>query len=166
MKSLVDSVWQRRGTSWIWDAEALSQVGQASEVWSLRQFLRAAGQWPEDLPSNNGQTLIVAGLEGCLDLLQPEDAEQWLADSIKSAILSFQDFWGGDGSLVFWLPGASGRIIINPATDAVSWRCAAPYSEQLLDLGRILWGEARDYPKEILLREGAKAVGLYHARIT
>ena len=41
MKQLRDSVWQRRGTSWIWDAEALAQVAKADEVWSLRQFLLA-----------------------------------------------------------------------------------------------------------------------------
>lgn len=35
-----------------------------------------------------------------------------------------------------------------------------------LDFGRILWGEAPEYPQEILLREGGKPVGLFHLRIT
>ena len=96
MKQLLDNVWQRRGVSWVWDAEALSQVCVASEVWSLREFLRAVGHWPEDLPSNNGDTMVVAGLEGCLDLLSPSDAEIWLSDKIKKAILSFQDDYGGE----------------------------------------------------------------------
>ena len=50
MKQLLDTVWQRRGTSWVWDEEARNQVCAASEVWSLRQFLQAAGHWPDDLP--------------------------------------------------------------------------------------------------------------------
>ena len=166
MKKLRDTVWQRRGTSWVWDAEALAQVAQAGEVWSLRQFLGAVGLWPEDLPSNKGTTLVVAGLDGSLDLLPPDEAEKWLAEDIKQAVLSFQDFWESNAALVFWLPGGAGRIVANPATDAVSWRCAAPYAKQQVDFGRILWGEAREYPQEIVLHEGGKPAGLFHLRIT
>ena len=72
MRQSVDTVWQRRGTSWLWDEEARNQVCVASEVWSLRQFLQSQGRWPDDLPSNDNQTLVVAGLDGCLDLLAPE----------------------------------------------------------------------------------------------
>ena len=32
MKALRDSVWQRCGTSWIWDAQALSQVTKVNEL--------------------------------------------------------------------------------------------------------------------------------------
>ena len=93
MKQTIDTVWQRRGTSWVWDEEARNQVCVASEVWSLRQFLQAAGQWPDDLPSNSNNTLVVAGLEGGLDLLTPEDGETWLGDGVKDAILSFQSYY-------------------------------------------------------------------------
>ncbi len=65
MRQLIDTVWQRRGTSWLWDEEALNHVCKASEAWSLRQFVQAVGKWPEQLPSNTGVTLVVAGLEGC-----------------------------------------------------------------------------------------------------
>src|SRR3546814_10158541 len=90
------TVWQRRGTSWVWDEEARNQVCAADEVWSIRQFLRAAGKWPEDLPSNQNNTLVVAGLDGCLDLLNPNEAETWLGDTVKSAILSFQAHYERD----------------------------------------------------------------------
>jgi hypothetical protein len=166
MKQLLDTVWQRRGTSWIWDEEARNQVCVAREVWSLRQFLLAVGHWPDDLPSNGNNTLVVAGLEGSLDLLTPEDAETWLGDAIKQAILSFQDAYDGQAALVFWLPSGQGRIKFHPATDSNEWRCAAPHGDSLLDFGRILWGEANEYPQEILLREGSKPAGLFHLRIT
>lgn len=166
MKQLRDSVWQRRGTSWIWDAEALAQVGVASEVWSLRQFLISVGNWPEDLPSNNSATLVVAGLDGCLDLLSPSDAENWLGSVVKEAVLSFQDFYSGEASLIFWLPSGARRLTVNSATDAISWCCAAPHSDQRLDFGRLLWGEAHEYPQEILLRDSAKLSGFFHLRIT
>ena len=74
MRQLLDTVWQRRGASWVWDEEARNQICAASEVWSLRQFLRAVGNWPDDLPSNRGKTLVVAGLDGSLDLLTPTAA--------------------------------------------------------------------------------------------
>jgi len=108
----------------------------------------------------------VAGLDGCLDLLAPSDAENWLSAEIKDAILSFQDFYSGEASLIFWLPSGAGRITVNSPTDAVGWRCAAPSSGQQLDFGRLLWGEAREYPQEVLLHEGAKPAGLFHLRIT
>lgn len=166
MRQLLDTVWRRRGTSWIWDEEARNQVCAASDVWSLRQFLLAAGNWPEDLPSNSNQTLVVAGLDGCLDLLEPVDAEAWLGDAIKAAILSFQDEFGGEAALIFWLPLGNSRIKIHAASDGVTWLCAAPNQGAQLDIGRILWGEANEYPQEILLREGAKPAGLFHLRIT
>lgn len=166
MKQTLDTVWQRRGTSWIWDEEARNLVCEASEVWSLRQLLRAVGKWPDDLPSNESNTLVVAGLEGGLDLLKPQDAEAWLGEQLKEAILSFQSFYDGGAALIFWLPHGQGRIKVLSSTDAVAWRCAAPHSESQIDFGRVLWGEAHHYPQEILLREGAKPAGLFHLRIT
>jgi len=165
MRQLLDTVWQRRGTSWVWDEEARNQICSASEVWSLRQFLRAVGNWPDELPSNGGRTLVVAGLDGSLDLLTPTDAEAWLGDAIKPAILSFQDEWGSDGALVFWLPGGGNRTRVHAATDEVNWLCHTPHGHQL-DFGRVLWGQANEYPQEILLRDGSKPAGLFHLRIT
>lgn len=166
MRQLLDTVWQRRGISWIWDEEARNQVCQASEVWSLRQLLRGQRDWSEDLPSNEGQTLVVAGLDSCLDLLEPSEAEEWLGEAIKSVILSFQAFYESDGALVFWLPSGHNRLKIHPATDAVTWQCGAPHGGATLDFGRLLWGEAREYPQEIVLTSGGKPAGLYHRRIT
>ena len=165
MRQLLDSVWQRRGTSWVWDEEARNLICGASEVWSLRQFLRASGKWPNDLPSNSNKTLVVAGLDGSLDLLTPTDAETWLGDSIKPAILSFQDEYEGEAALVFWLPSGQNRIKTQPATDEVNWLCHSPHGNHI-DFGRILWGQAHEYPQEILLRDGAKPAGLFHLRIT
>ena len=165
MRQLLDSVWQRRGTSWVWDEEARNLICGASEVWSLRQFLRASSNWPNDLPSNSNKTLVVAGLDGSLDLLTPTDAETWLGDSIKPAILSFQDEYEGEAALVFWLPSGQNRIKTQPATDEVNWLCHSPHGHHI-DFGRILWGQAHEYPQEILLRDGAKPAGLFHLRIT
>lgn len=170
MRQIFDTVWQRRGTSWLWDEEARNTVCAADEVWSLRQFLQAAvpngNKWPEDLPSNDSQTLVVAGLDGSLDLLAPDQDEIWLGDTIKRAILFFQDAYAGEAALIFWLPQGDSRLRVQASTDAVSWLCEATHRGQQFDFGRLLWGEANEYPQEILLREGAKAAGLFHLRIT
>jgi hypothetical protein len=99
-------------------------------------------------------------------LIEPSGGEEWLQEVVKPAILSFQDAYGGEAALVFWLPGGHSRIRQQPATDAVQWLCAAPFSQHHLDFGRLLWGEANEYPQEILLREGARPAGLFHLRIT
>jgi hypothetical protein len=169
MRQLLDTVWRQSGVSWLWDDEARNLICKVGEIWSLRQLLRTAsapGNWPEELPSNDDRTLVVAGLEGSLDLQAPDDAENWLNDVIKPAILSFQDeYEGNDAALVFWLPGAQGRLPINPASDEVRWLCQIPHKHPI-DFGRILWGQANEYPQEILLSEGGAPVGLFHARIT
>jgi hypothetical protein len=166
MKRLIDSVWQRRGVSWIWNDDALASVAKPSEVFSLRNLIRASRDWPDDLPSNGGDTLVVAGLDACLDLLAPEDADHWLGNELKSTILSFQDAYSGEAALIFWLPKGERRIQTDLATDAVRWRCAAPHSDQQIEFGRILWGEAREYPQEIVTAENGTPVGLFHLRIT
>lgn len=166
MKQLLDSVWQRRGVSWVWDDEALSAVTRPSEVFSLRRLMRSAKGWPDDLPSNGGNTLVVAGLDACLDLLAPADADNWLGNELKSAILSFQDEYSGEAALIFWLPKGERRFHTDMATDAVRWRCSAPHTDQQIEFGRILWGEAREYPQEIVMAEGGKPMGLFHLRIT
>ena len=55
--------------------------------------------------------------------------------------------------------------LYHAATDAVAWRRAAPHGQRQIDFGRILWGEARDYPQEILLRDSGKPAGFFHLRI-
>jgi hypothetical protein len=170
MKRLFDTVWQRQGISWIWDGEARNQVCKAEEIWSLRQFLMSAGHWPDSLPSNDDNALVVAGLDASLDLLKPDDAEAWLGDTIKGAILSFQAHFDSNAALVFWLPLCQKRIKIS-ATDAVSWLCGPPCVDKTIGFGRVLWGEAREYPKEIFLGDinknaGKTSAGLFHRRIS
>jgi hypothetical protein len=166
MKQLLDTVWRRRGVSWIWDDESLSSVAKPSEVFSLRELIRASKCWPDDLPSNKGDALVVAGLDACLDLLTPIDAEGWLGNELKSVILSFQDAYSGVAALIFWLPKGDQRFHTELATDAVRWRCGGRFADQNVEFGRVLWGEAREYPQEIVMADRGKPVGLFHLRIT
>ena len=168
MKQHRDTVWQRRGISWIWHPDALAQVAKPGEVWSLRQFLCAKRRWVsgQALPSNHGKTLVVAGLDASLDLLSPMDAEIWLECEIKEAIRSFQDGISNELALIFWLPSGKQRFHVNPATDAVIWKCAGPFTDETLEFGRLLWGEANGYPQEIILGGKDALAGFYHGRFS
>jgi hypothetical protein len=141
MKTLKGDVWKRRGVSLLWEAEALSALSKPEDVVSIRQFFAMVGNWPNDLPCNDGNTLVVAGLEGCIDLMEPEEAEGWLKSEFLPAVLAFQDEYGL-GSLVFWLPTGKSRVRMNRATEAYTWICSAPHNNQQLELGRILWAGA------------------------
>ena len=79
-----------------------------------------------------------------------------------------QSFLGitGGGAQVFWLPTGRGCIKVNAATDAATWACPPPHQGQVLAFGRILWGEAGEYPQELVLQAGGRSAGLYHGRIT
>lgn len=94
MKILQGDVWKRRGVSLLWDGDTLAVLTGPERVLSMRQFFALVGKWPAELPSNGGKTLVVAGLEGCLDLLAPPEAASWLQSDVLPALLAFQDEYG------------------------------------------------------------------------
>lgn len=125
----------------------------------------------EAVGPNQGRPVVVMGERGLgkshlMGALHHAVSDSASTAAWQDAILSFQNHFEGGAALFFWLPSDHGRIKVHTATDAVSWRCAAPHGESHIDFGRILWGEAREYPQEILLREGGRPVGLFHLRIT
>ena len=173
MKVLEDDVWKRRGVSLLWGGDALSLLAEAQKVVSIRQFFAMVGKWPDDLPCNEGNTLVVAGLEGCVDLTNPVDGEAWLKSDLLPTVLAFQDAYCLEAALVFWLPTGKNRVKMNRATEAYSWVCSAPHSNQLLDLGRILWaGAAADVGRIIDPNftnsdsDGPAWIGLHHPRLS
>ena len=130
MRVVRDTSWERRGMTLLWGAETLAGLTQPQHVVSIREFFAFTGNWPEALPSNTGDTLVVAGLEGCLDTLTPEDAADWLGGDLKTQILRFQDEYEGQAGLVLWLPSGRQRIRMEPASEAYFWRCAPPFSQR------------------------------------
>ena len=173
MKILDGDVWKRRGVSLLWGENAFAHLAQPQNVRSIRQFFAMVGHWPEELSSEDGNALVVAGVEGCLDLLEPTQAEAWFEADLKPAILAFQAEYSLEAALVFWLPTGKNRIRMNRATEAYSWVCAAPHSNQHLDLGRILWagaeadvGRISDPDCTNTDPDGSAWIGLHHPRLS
>ncbi len=173
MRLVQDRVWYRRGLSLLWGPELLAEIAKPEEVLSIRGFFELARKWPEDLPSGGGQTLVVAGVEGCLDLLPPPEAATWLEEELRPRLLGFQEEYESQTALVFWLPAGRQRVRMTRAAESYVWHCAPPRQGETLPLGRILWSGAESDVGRILdPREksqdfdGPAWVGLHHPRIS
>lgn len=142
MRLAKDKTWSRRGLSLLWSPELLAEIAKPEEALSIRGFFDLARKWPDDLPSGGGQTLVVAGVEGCIDVLPPSEAETWLEEELRPRVLGFQEEYESQTALVFWLPAGRQRLRMTPATDSYLWLCAPPWQGQTLPLGRLLWSGA------------------------
>jgi len=173
MKMQRDTGWMRRGFSLLWDAEALSRVVSPSQVVSVREFFALSKSWPEDLPGADGDALVVAGVEGCLDALSDEDGQAWLETDLKRAILGFQDEYEGQAALILWLPSGRRRIQMVRATEEYFWKAGSSKDQSGLPIGRCLWAGAESDVARIIISDAADPdvdgeafVGLYHPRVS
>lgn len=164
--------WSRRGFALLWEVNTLAELVSTADVVSLRQFFTLANDWPEDLPAANGDALVVSGLEGCLDVLEAKDAQQWLETDLKEAVLSFQDHYEGQAGLIFWLPSGRHRISMKGSTEQYYWKHRSSGSEGLA-LGRLLFSGAENEVERLIDSEDGKAdydgkhwIGLHHPRIS
>ncbi len=143
MDILRDASWQRSGMTILWDGGSLGNLVQVKDVVSMRQLVQFSQAWPEDLPANSGNTLVVAGLDACLDLLDPADAEEWLARPLRQWILSFQEHYQLQAGLVFYVPDGHTRLR-QETTGGFSWKCGPPHTSTEIDFGRALWSGAEE----------------------
>lgn len=173
MRLVRDKSWARRGITLLWGAKALKDLAEPGEVGSIRKLFELAVQWPEELPNGGGKSLVVAGIEGCLDALTPEDGELWLEQELKKVILGFQTEYEGQAGLILWVPSGRQRIRMNRAAEQYLWRCGHPFGEREIELGRILWAGAESDAGHLLDPEeknqdpdGPAWIGLHHLRIS
>ena len=167
-----DDSWTRRGCSLLWSPKLLKKIATPDQVVSIRQFFEISNDWPEDLPALNDNALVVAGLEGCLDILDHNDSEQWIRHDIKDKILSFQEEYQGDAALIFWLPSAKGRLTMSGSTEEYFWKQSSNQNSNL-PIGKLLFAGAENEVERILDPgednqdlDGKAWSGLYHPRIS
>jgi len=164
--------WPRRGFALLWDSEILSNLTEPEGVLSLRQFFAQVDNWPEELPSCNGDTMVVAGLEGCLDILNTQDAELWIETDLKEAILSFQDYYQGQAGFILWVPSGRARISMQGSTEQYYWKHSGT-NPNGLPIGRLLFAGAENEAERIMNTDDSNAdydgkywAGLHHPRIS
>lgn len=163
-----DDLWKRRGISLIWDADALNSLCKPSQVISLRQFrtLHSSGWNDVDSLMVNEESLVVAGLESCIDYLPPAQASQWLQENIYREMVSYQREVAGGGteaSLIFWIVEDK-RLKFQVSDDAWFWHCGGEYKKETIPIGKCLFNGSQNDLKEIQDKDGNK-LGLYHPRI-
>jgi hypothetical protein len=160
---LRDNTWMRCGTSLLWDAEALNRVCPAEAVRSLREFLRLYElDWQEaGLKLIKGRTLVVAGLEAVMDTLHPDEAVEWLEQTVYPAILDFQEEvadGGGEAALILWLADGK-RVFHQPAENTYHWHCSGAHRQQAIPLGRCIWNGAESSVRRIITLNAEKKAG-------
>lgn len=143
MRVVRDDHWHRRGLTILWHANALGCLAGADAVVSLHELFALARAWPDELPAADGNALVVAGLEGCLDALDGDDAEPWLTEHIKPLLHRFQDHYQGAAALVFWMPSGRQRMIMDLVSGEYSWRRGPGGSAAPVAIGRALFGGAQ-----------------------
>ena len=165
--------WTRRGFSLLWEPGTLTEVISPTAVVSMRDLFALRRAWPEALPGSEGNALVVAGLDGCLDSLSEQDATNWLETDLKSVVLSFQAHYEGQAALILWLASGRTRIGMDLVDEEYFWRVGAGRDAPRLALGRCLWGGAEADVARILVSDeknpdadGDAYVGLHHPRIS
>jgi hypothetical protein len=99
MREMSSSAWLRRGSSIVFDKHSLGELITEGCLISLREALSWMKAWPSQAPGQ-GQTVLVGGLEACLEVMPQEDAEAFLRNRVKPLVLEFQSRWDQRG-LVF-----------------------------------------------------------------
>ena len=164
-----DDLWTRRGISLLWDPDHLNKLCKPSQVISIRQFLQLHKDgWPDDqLPLVEDVTMIVAGIETCVDALKPEDAEEWLEDTIYKAMVSYQSdvaSGGTQAALVMWIVDPK-RFQYETGEDTWFMHYGGEHKGQKIAISRCLFNGAQGDLKEIQDVDGNR-LGLYHPRIS
>jgi hypothetical protein len=172
VRTRFNSGWSHRGFALLWDVNTLADLVAPKEVLSLRQFFAHVDAWQDDLPAANGNAMVVSGFEGCLDILDSNDAVSWLETDLKEVILSFQDYYQGEACLILWVPSGRARISMKGSTEEYYWkhRSAGPDG---LPVGRLLFSGAENEVERIMNTDDSNAdydgktwVGLHHPRIS
>jgi len=164
--------WKRQGHSILWDVPGLASFCKPEEAISLRQFcmLGASGWKDVDSFLVRDRALVVAGLEGSLDPLNPDSAVAWLDGDIYPLVSSFQRevaYGGSEAALIFWFAN-SRRFEYRQAEQAAYWKCSAAHGKREIPIGRCLWNGSEPNSQEIRSKvDGvARFAGYYLQRIS
>ena len=99
MRELLNDRWLRGGSSIIFSPTLLTQLIQSDLQISLQEVLSWRQKWPSQPPKGD-RTVLVVGLETCLELLDADEAYTFLCKTIRPFIIEFQSTWDQRG-LVF-----------------------------------------------------------------
>ncbi len=96
MDTISTTVWQRKGSSIIFDQVQLAPFLEKEAVVPLYDALG----WMKDLPPLppvNGQTIVICGLETMLETLADDAVDDFLIQRVRPLLMKLQDHWTACG---------------------------------------------------------------------
>ena len=96
METISNTVWQRRGSSVVFDKASLGEFIPKGAMISLRHLLSWSQGFPDD-PPVTGHTLLVSGLEAIIETMEPPAAEAFLARTVRPLLKNLQNRWPACG---------------------------------------------------------------------
>lgn len=135
------------------------------QVLPLRALFTLPQRWPDDLPANGGQALIVAGLDVALDALgDVETASAWLENDVRPMLRRFEEQYQPNGAVIFWVPAGARRLELHTSSGEHRWRLQRGGELALL---RGLWGGSALGASTILAPDRVEApIGMYLQRLS
>ncbi|MDB6021533.1 MAG: hypothetical protein JWQ04_1390 [Pedosphaera sp.] len=164
MKELSADSWKRQGSSVIWDKDTLQTLLPIASLVSLRTFLSWHDTWPAQLPRNS-RTILVGGLQTCLELLSPAEGAAFLLNRVQTLISRQQSKMEQVG-VVFAFHNATHRAFdVTQRDEEISYKRTG---QPLMPLSVPLWGRGSSADIHLVLRSGQprEPIGYYVRRIS
>ncbi|OGR05902.1 MAG: hypothetical protein A2511_13750 [Deltaproteobacteria bacterium RIFOXYD12_FULL_50_9] len=166
MDSISTSVWQRRGSSIIFDQKSLGPFISQGAIISLRTALSWTGGILS-VPPMPARTILISGLETMIETLKPQEAEDFLAGRIRPLLITLQNRWT-DCGIVFGFSSHPKAFEETSMEEEVLFRRR---DQKTVRLSEGLWDGSATVNMKRVVRERASAgeeviVGYYVARIS
>jgi len=165
MEEISSTVWQRKGSSIVFDKKSLGGLISAGAVVSLREAL----SWSNEIPANppvSGRTILVSGLEAIIETMEPQGAEDFLMRRIRPFLITLQNQWAECG-VVFGFSSHAKAFEETPLDEEVLFRRR---DRKVVRLSKGLWDGSAALNMKRIVREGERSeeviLGYYVARIS
>lgn len=166
METISNTVWQRKGSSIVFDQKSLGPFIADGSVISLRQML----SWTKGLPENPpipGKTILVSGLETIVETMASQEAEAFLSRRVRPLIIDLQNRWNNCG-MVFGFSAHRNAFKETSLEEEVLFQRR---DKKQIRLSEGLWDGSAAINMKRIVREGDKPeseiiIGYYVARIS
>jgi hypothetical protein len=166
METISNSVWQRKGSSIVFDQISLGPFIENGSVISLRQLL----SWTPGMPAQppvSGKTILVSGLETVVETMAYPEVEMFLARRIRPLIIDIQSRWSACG-VVFGFSAHPNTFSETSLDEEVLFHRR---DKQPIRLSEGLWDGTASNNMKRIVREGERpdsdvTIGYYVARIS
>lgn len=166
MDSISTTVWQRKGSSVVFDQHSLGEFIEGGAMVSLREVLGWINKFPST-PPVSGKTILITGLDTVIETMPLNEAEEFLAKRIRPLLIELQSRWT-DCGVVFGFSSHEKSFEEVSLDEEVHFHRR---DKQTVHLSESLWDGSATMNTKRIIREDAETgkeviVGYYVARIS